>query len=488
MARDPLPDLSIVLGFLRSGQGWSQAKLGQTAGISPNLINDYEQGRKRLTRQRLEHLVSFLGVPPERIDATLVCLEGNRAASRSPGGPGRRIESVAGRAGKMATGFVRSLLSMLTVEGEAIEARQTAERLWQVLKPRTHAQRLAQVEESAAFRTWALCERVAAESIERAANHPKQALELAELALRIAELVPGEEVWSWRLQGYAGVHVSNARRVCNDLPGAREAMTRALKLWEDGAPGDPGLLHEAWVPWIEAALYKDERKFSKALKRIDEALDLDNGELRGKILITKSGIFDALGDPQGSTDALREAVPMIDEDQEPRLAFGLRFNLLVDLCHLGHASEVALNLPGVRELAERLGEELDLARMVWLEGKVSAGLGRNAEAEAAFEQVRRTFISHELAYDYALTSLDLALVFLEQGRTAEVHKLAEEMLGIFRSQKVPREALAALRIFCDAAKQESATVELTRRVIRFLHRSQHDPELRFEVGEGAGAP
>jgi len=44
---------------------------------------------------------------------------------------------------------------------------------------------------------------------------------------------------------------------------------------------------------------------------------------------------------------------------------------------------------------------------------------------------------------------------------------------------VHREALAALRLFCEAAQQEAATVELVRRVERFLRRAQLDPELRF---------
>jgi hypothetical protein len=57
------------------------------------------------------------------------------------------------------------------------------------------------------------------------------------------------------------------------------------------------------------------------------------------------------------------------------------------------------------------------------------------------------------------------------------------MMWIFSSQGVHREALAALRIFCEAARREAATVELARQVIRFLHQSQHDPELKFEAGE-----
>jgi hypothetical protein len=77
-------------------------------------------------------------------------------------------------------------------------------------------------------------------------------------------------------------------------------------------------------------------------------------------------------------------------------------------------------------------------------------------------------------------SLDLSLVHGEQGNTAQVRAIADEMFWIFRRQLVPQGALAALRVFCGAARQESATVELTRSVLRFLRRARHDPELRFE--------
>jgi hypothetical protein len=58
-------------------------------------------------------------------------------------------------------------------------------------------------------------------------------LELAELALSIAERVPGEESWRSRLKGYCWAHIANARRVANDLSGADEALTRAWELWRE---------------------------------------------------------------------------------------------------------------------------------------------------------------------------------------------------------------------------------------------------------------
>src|SRR5947199_7944340 len=127
---------------------------------------------------------------------------------------------------------------------------------------------------------------------------------------------------------------------------------------------------------------------------------------------------------------------------------------------------------------------MDSTRVTWLEGKIAAGLGRTAEAQTAFEQARKVFEQRELTHEYALVSLELALILLAQGRTGETRTLAEEMLRIFQAQKVEREALAALQIFCDTAKREAATVELTRRVVKFLYRAQHDPELRFESEGG----
>jgi len=495
MPRKPLPDLSVVLTFLREGQGWSQADLGRAAGTSPSLLNDYEGGRKKLTRQRLEHLISFMGLRPERIDATLTCLEANRADSRALSDPAdrsaesrRHVEAVAGRAGRLATDFARSVLSLLTLEGEGLYERQRADFLWTRLKRRSPDERLALVEDSKKFRSWALCERVAAESIEAAAEDPAKALELAGLALRIAELAPGEEGWRRRLQGYAGAFVANAHRVNGNLPGAAKAFSRASKLWEAGAPGDSGLLNEAWIPWIEAYLCGEQQRLPMALKRIDDALAADRGHLRAKILLTKSRILEIQGNLEASTAILREAASLIDVDRDSRSALGVRFQLLVNLCLQDGATEAEQWLGEVRELAGRFGKELDLVRMVWLEGSVWTGVGRTAEAIAAFEQVRREFANRGIAFDYALVSLELSLVLLDQGRTEEVRKIADEMLWIFRNQKVHREALAALQVFCDAAKREAATAKLARSVFLFLHRAQHDSELRFEAGKEAETP
>jgi tetratricopeptide (TPR) repeat protein len=85
-------------------------------------------------------------------------------------------------------------------------------------------------------------------------------------------------------------------------------------------------LNPAWLPRLEASLLREQRRFSEALKRIDEALALDRrGELKGEILLSKSAILEILGDSEGSAEALAEAADLIDPHLEPRNALVLRF-------------------------------------------------------------------------------------------------------------------------------------------------------------------
>jgi tetratricopeptide (TPR) repeat protein len=488
MPEDFVPDHGIVLTFLRCGQGWTLTQLGEAAGFSAQLISDYEKGRKKLLRKRLEHLISFMGLPPEAIDATLERLEANRAAARALGGSGlsttqRSIEVAVAKLGRLATEFGRAALSTLAVTGEALQERAQAALLWERFEKRDHDERIALVETDPKFRSWSFSELVAAKSIEMAPSSPAKCRDLAALARRIAELCPCDGLLRQRAEGYAWFHVANARRVTNDLRGCDAALDTAAKLWEAGAPGDPGFFNEAIVLGLEAAIRKAQRRFPEARRRIEEALAADRGDLRGKLLLLKAQILGALGEFEVSTEVLRESIPHIDEEREPRTALGVRCQFLVNLCMEGRAAEASPLLRQAEALAEQLGQKVDIVRVVFIGAKISAGTGRTEEAEEGFEQARRSFASHQppLPLDYALVSLDLGLLLLEHGRTSEARTLAEQMRWIFSSQDLHREALAALQVFCEAAKRETATVELTRRVIRFLYRSQHDPELKFEA-------
>lgn len=67
---------------------------------------------------------------------------------------------------------------------------------------------------------------------------------------------------------------------------------------------------------------------------------------------------------------------------------------------------------------------------------------------------------------------------------ADLKRLAEEMVPIFSSLHIHREALAALAFLRQAVETEQVSLELVRDVAAYLRRAQHDPVLRFQEPAG----
>jgi hypothetical protein len=136
-------------------------------------------------------------------------------------------------------------------------------------------------------------------------------------------------------------------------------------------------------------------------------------------------------------------------------------------------------LPEVKLLSRK---ELDRIRLRWTEGRIAAGLGRIQQGIDLLTQVRAEFVSRKIWFDAALVTLELAVVFLRQGRTDMVKTLAIHLTPIFQSNGVQKEALAALTLCRKAAEQEKVTLDLAERLVAFLRKAQHDPELKFQSG------
>ncbi|HVT61217.1 MAG TPA: helix-turn-helix transcriptional regulator [Thermoanaerobaculia bacterium] len=486
MPRPAPPLLSATLTALRNARGWTGRDLAAAAGVSPRNTSRYERDREP-SRARLESFAAAMGYGPQAIDWVLLALAGARAPAAPPSSPvdpsaaeERRRQQVAARFGLMVQEVMAKSLLQLARARHARRERRRAGGLWARLTGCTGPERRLLVEKAREFQTWPLAERLCHESERAAPDSADKALELARLALRVAELAPGGEAWRSRLQGYCLAFVANALRVGNDLPAAEQTLARAWQLWRAGAAGDPGVLAEWRLLDLEASLRRGQRLFAQALECLDRALAAAPPGAAGRILLKRAFTLAEMGEAERAIEVLAEAAALLDRRREPRLVFGLKFNLAACLCQLGQFARAEILLPEVRELALALRLRLDLARVVWLEAKVAAGLGRSDEAVAAFEAVRREFLKRELPYDFALASLELAVFHLDRRRPAQVRRLAAEMHSIFEAQKVPLEALRALRIFCAAAGRDAASVQLARRLLQYLERARHDPELRFE--------
>ena len=130
----------------------------------------------------------------------------------------------------------------------------------------------------------------------------------------------------------------------------------------------------------------------------------------------------------------------------------------------------AASLTAVR-LYQDFGEPSHLARLSWLEGRITRDLDRLDEAEAALKEARDFFVGHEIGLDAARVLLDLATVYDRRGDGAELKRLAAEMVPIFASRDVHPEALAALALFQKAAAAEQVDRALLDRIARELQRT-----------------
>jgi tetratricopeptide (TPR) repeat protein len=362
------------------------------------------------------------------------------------------------------------------------EDRLVAVELWELLKKMSAGRRRLTLETERRYWTWALAERLCEESERAAAHRADEAAELAHLGLRAAELVPGSDSWRSHLLGWVWAFMANAHRVQGDLPGAEEGFLRSDHLLAAGTPADPELLDATRPLDLKASLRRYQGCFDEALALLEQALKANTSpESRGRILIKKANTMKRMGDSERALAEMRQAEILVKGSQDARAVFAVHHGLAHTLWQLGRFAEAEALLPKLRQGAVAMGNELDLLRTRWLEGGVAAGLGRREQALAALEEVRLYFNKNRIAYDASLVSLELAVLYLEDGRTAETRALSEEMFWIFKAQGVHQEALAALRLFSEAAAKEEATAELARRLAGYLTKARCRPELRFEM-------
>jgi len=334
------------------------------------------------------------------------------------------------------------------------------------------------------FHTWGLCELMLRESEEQTFVSAAIGESLALLALEVLDRLDpvrygAESIEDLRARAWT--YVANARRVNADLRGSEEAFALAFAALKRGTlePMDRAVLLD-----FKASLLRAQRNIGKALSLLRRAatifLELGERHQAGRVFISLSTVFLAAGEPERSIPVLYRALELIDPVREPRLLLSVWHNLAYSLSESGRYLEAQKLLARTRPLYRQVLQPSMQNRLKWVEGIIARGLGQQKDAESLFESAREGFLAEGAAYDIALVSLDLAALYAEQGRLAELKRIAAEMVPIFSSRQIHREALAALAFWKHAVEAERAGVKLVVGVATFLKRAQLDPELHFE--------
>ena len=301
---------------------------------------------------------------------------------------------------------------------------------------------------------------------------------MAELAVVIARAIPDRE----DLIGYALVHLGNVHRVQGDLPAADKTLSEGEAFLQKNAGREA--LDDAVIFALKASLRRTQGRLGEALALHDEALGRPGASaMRAELLASKAYTLDEAGDMPGVLNTLEEAVQNLSDKQDPRLLLSIRHNLVDALSKAGRFEEGKEFLGEVKRLAFRVGTDLDSGRVQWAEGRIEAGLGNLDRGISLLLNARGVLAAKGIALDTALVSLELALLYLQQGRSDSVKDIARHLAPLFRAQALPRETLAALALFRRAAEAEEVTPELPTHLLEYLRQTRHRPGLVFS-GDG----
>jgi tetratricopeptide (TPR) repeat protein len=333
------------------------------------------------------------------------------------------------------------------------------------------------------FQTWGLLEWLLEHCREQFFVDPLSAESFARLSLALSDLLDAGYYGADRiedLRARAWGFIGNARRIRFEFQAAEEAFETAYLHLRKGT-GD--VLERALLFELQGNLLRSQRRFSKAERLLLRALRIyrEVGETHraGRALVSITTIYEQAGTPELSIPLLREALELIDAEGEPRLVWTIHHNLITVLAEAGRFMEAQGLFIQARPLYARFTDGQTQNRRRWVAGKIARGLGQAQEAEAHLQAAREGFIADGLTYDAALVSLDLAALYADRGRVTELKQVAEEMLAIFSSRQIHREALAALSFLQEAALTERANLQVVTGVATFLKRLQSDPELSF---------
>lgn len=178
------------------------------------------------------------------------------------------------------------------------------------------------------FRSWGLCEILLAASGERRPDDPREAEDLADLAVTVAQGlepagVPPAVVEDLRARSW-GV-LADARRSRGDFLGAEKAFARAE---EHLARGTADLLERARLLDFLASLRNAQGRFDEAVRFLDRTVAIyrraGQSHLLGRALLQKGYVRLSAGDPGAALAFLWQGLELASPERDPRLVLEAR--------------------------------------------------------------------------------------------------------------------------------------------------------------------
>ena len=425
------------------------------------------QNEFHVTRDQLEKLAEDRLAPPLRKDVVrhlaTGCSSCRALASKLFGGHADY------------SGVFRSLSLRPPVSASALEAESALGRvLWEErLEAVEPAQRLLFVRTDSKLWCWGLFDRIHGLSKERRKDFPLDALDLAYLALEVAERLPADRYpVSLINDARAGAYgtIGNTKRILGDHNGCGEALDRAAELLEDGT-GDP--LEEANLVSLRVSWLAELGRVEEAEELLESGLEcarqVRDPQVEGRLLIQHSSMI-GFRDPARSLDLAYRALAVLHPGVDRELDLIGRYLVMFMHCELGNLQEARALFNAFSD--DFAGEDNALWRGKLLQ--FEAGMARKAgeldKAESLFRQLVDHFGQHDMRHNLTMSALDLAEVLTAKREFLEAFKILEAVYPILEGWGANREVLRAWLMVQEAVRVESLEAATFKEATSVLRR------------------
>lgn len=314
-------------------------------------------------------------------------------------------------------------------------------------------------------------------------SDPRRGLELADLAIEVAEALD-EDVYPAGMvgnaRGSAWKERANALRLLGRIQDALWSLDEAGRNYRSQAVPEFDL---ATIDYVRATALLDTDRVdeARALAASSATTFLEYGDTRRFLhaRIAEASALYNLGSKRQARDvflALLKPAQNLDDTYTLGTLFLNIAHVSVDLNDADMASIYFLQAAAVMD---ELGLRTVSINARWGLARLMLATGKLEEAAVRLRDAAQSLDESGVGNDAAMARLELAEALVGLGRFDEVSTLCRELIAFFTETGARRRALTALGYLKEAAQNQEASPKLVRHVRTYLERLPHEPELLF---------
>ena len=313
-------------------------------------------------------------------------------------------------------------------------------------------------------------------------DDPRSGKRLAQMALMASEELDATEYGRslvTRCRVLALAQLGNSHRLIGDTDEADRVLGEA-----QSACTRRGADERAVVATMLTSLRREQCRLAEAEAAAIEAIQIyerlaDEVGL-ARALCKLGGLrLESAAPPEEAETPLREALVILDEEEDPWGAICIRENL--SLCHLYSGRVKAARR--LLDVSAALGDfrRSNPAFRLWLEGLLAATQGEFESASSILRSASDHLRCERGIWDQlrVLIGLDLAALYARHRSYAELRAFSRELSPLMFSPGLHSEAVHGLALLLRTINFEACGAELIEALSVHIRRSRFEPGLRF---------